>query len=134
MIALVRLSRSFHPVAYTINAAAAAEERYILSALSYTGNTLERASQDQAQAHAFDTNAADEVIAEHKKALADAAANGRKHIIDIGPKPVKFNPYTPFTLYRPGYGFEYFRDGKFKVHAHGVVLPMVEVPVTPPRW
>jgi len=37
-------------------------------------------------------------------------------------------------VYRPGIGFEHFRDGKYKVNEHGAVLPMVDVPERPPRW
>ena len=121
------------PLAYNPSAAAAAEERYILKALSYTGDTLDHTSQSQTQSNTFDTKAADKIIAKHKQALADAAAAGRKHIIDIGPKPAKFDPYSPHTMYSPGPGFEHFRDG-FKVNEHGLVMPLVDLPERPPGW
>jgi len=131
---------SGYPVTYTPNVGTAALERYILKALDFTGDMLENDPESQTQSfasdpkYAFDPKAADRVIARYKKELADAAANGRKHVIDIGPKPVEFDPYSPHTVYRPGIGFEHFRDGKYKVNEHGAVLPMVDVPERPPRW
>jgi len=142
MVKLVRASPMGrgYSVAYTPKVGTVALERYMLKAMNYTGDMLEEGSESQTQSFAsdpkyvFDPKAADRVIARYKKELADAAANGRKHVIDIGPKPVEFDPYSPHTVYRPGVGFEHFRDGKYKVNEHGAVLPMVDVPERPPRW
>jgi hypothetical protein len=122
-------------VVRTASAPTVADERYILRALSYTGDMLDHESQILSQPIAVDTKAADKIIAKYKKALAAAAAaSGRKHNIDLGPRPFAFDPYSPFTLYRPGPGFEHFIDGQFRVSEHGLVLPMVDIPQSPPGW
>ena len=123
-------------VQFSSNAGTAALERYILRALPYTGDMLDDDPETVVldPKYAFDPKVADRVIAKYKKELANAAADERKHIIDIGPKPVQFDINSPFKLYRPGPGFEHFRDGQFKVSERGDVLPIVDVPERPAEW